>query len=137
MIEIKEKETINDFTTRITRLVNQVKTRGETNTWQYIIAKILHFLTQRFDNIVVAIEELKDLMTMRKEELQSFLEAHEQRIEKKNVDKEKMVISLQARFNERDKKTKGKWPMSKGREGTFRILVEEDPKFQEFNIPKG
>lgn len=32
LIQMKEKETINDFTARITRLVIQVKTCGETIT---------------------------------------------------------------------------------------------------------
>ncbi|XP_050896242.1 uncharacterized protein LOC127102978 [Lathyrus oleraceus] len=74
---MEEKKTINYFKTRITRLVNQVKACGETITEQYVVAKILRSLTPRFDNIVVAIEESKDLVTMSKEELQSSLEAHE------------------------------------------------------------
>ncbi|XP_050890542.1 uncharacterized protein LOC127095947 [Lathyrus oleraceus] len=43
---------------------------------------------------------------MRKEELQSSLEVHEQRMEERNVDKKKVEIALQAHFNERDKKMK-------------------------------
>ena len=61
------------------RLVNQMKACGETVTVPNVVAKILRSLTSRFDNIVVAIEESKDLLTMSKEELQSSLEAHEQR----------------------------------------------------------
>lgn len=38
-----------------------------------------------------------------------------------NVDKAKVEIDLQARFNERDKKAKGKCPMSKGR-GNFQFF---------------
>lgn len=64
LIQMEEKETINDFTMRITRLVNQVKTCGETVTEQYVVAKILCSLTQRFDDVVVAIKELKDLAPM-------------------------------------------------------------------------
>lgn len=80
LIQMEEKETIKDFATRITRLANQVKTCGETIIEKYVVAKILHSLTPRFDNIVMEIEESKDLGTMRKEELQSSLEAHEQRM---------------------------------------------------------
>lgn len=76
-----EKETINDFTTRITRLQNQVKASGETANEQYVIAEILHSLTLRFDNVVIAIEESGDLATMSKEELQSSLDTHEHRME--------------------------------------------------------
>ena len=65
-IQREENETINFFTTRITRLVNQVKVCGETVTEQYIVAKILRSLTPRFDNVVVIIKESKNLVTMRK-----------------------------------------------------------------------
>lgn len=72
-----EKKTINYFTKRITRLVNQVKACGESVTEQYVVAQYLRSLMKRFNNIVMAIEESKDLATMRKELLQSSLEAHE------------------------------------------------------------
>lgn len=74
---MEKKESIDDFTTRITRLVNQVKACGEIVTEHYIFAKILCSLTPGFDNVVVEIEESKDLGTMSKEELQISLEAHE------------------------------------------------------------
>lgn len=116
--QMEEKKTISEITTRTARLVNQVKARGETITKHYIFTKILHSLTPKFDNVVVVIEESKDLTTMGKEELQISLEAHEQRMEEKNGDKAKAKITLQARFIERNKKAKGKWPMNKDR-GNF------------------
>ncbi|XP_058765508.1 uncharacterized protein LOC131639000 [Vicia villosa] len=70
----------------------------------------------RFDNIVVAIEESKDLTLLSKDELQSSLEAHEQRMDERGSDKAKAELALQARFNERSKGSKGKWP-SKGKQG--------------------
>ena len=79
------------------------------------MSKILHSLTARFDNIVEAIGELNYLATMRKEELQSSLEAHEQSMDERSNEKAKVETALQARFNEKNKKSKGKWPMkSKG-----------------------
>ena len=90
---MEEKETINGFAMRITRLVNQVKACGEPITKQYVVAKILHSLTPRFDNIVVAIEESKVLATKSKEELQSSLEAYEQMMDERNNDKEKAKIA--------------------------------------------
>lgn len=117
---MKEEEIINNFITRIIRLVNQVKACGETVTEQYVVTKILRSLTPRFDNVVVAIEELKDLVTMRKEELQSSLEDHEKRMGERNSNKAKVEISLQALFNDKDKRSKGKWTMkSKGNFSEF------------------
>ncbi|XP_050908651.1 uncharacterized protein LOC127122343 [Lathyrus oleraceus] len=96
---MEEKETTNDFITRIIRLVNQVKACRKMVIEQYVVAKILHSLTPRFDNVVVAIEESKDLATMRKDELQISLKAHKQKMEERNCDSTKAEIILQARFN--------------------------------------
>lgn len=48
---MEKKETINDFATRITWLVNQVKVCGETITEHSIVAKILRLLTTIFKKI--------------------------------------------------------------------------------------
>lgn len=112
MTQIEEKETINDFVTRITRLVNQVKACGETVMEEYVVAKILRSLTSRFDDIVVAVEESNDLAKMRKEKMQNYLEAYEQRIKERNNDKTKKEIALQAHFNKNDKRSKEKWPLN-------------------------
>lgn len=52
---------------------------------------------------------------MSKEELQSYLEAHERRMEKRNVNKAKAEISLQVRFIGKDLKVNEKWFMNKAR----------------------
>ncbi|XP_050895198.1 uncharacterized protein LOC127101799 [Lathyrus oleraceus] len=67
---MEENDTINNFTTRITRFVNKVKACRENVMEQYVVTKILCSLTPIFGNIVVAIEESKDLAPMSKEELQ-------------------------------------------------------------------
>lgn len=77
--------------------------------------KDLRSLTSIFNNVVVAIEEYKDLSTISKEKLQSSLEAHEQRMEEWNVDKAKDEIALQVCFIGKDKKVKEKWSMNRGR----------------------
>lgn len=56
------------------RLVNQIKSWGETVWEQNVVSEILLSLTPRFDNIVVAIEESKNIPTLSKEELQSSFE---------------------------------------------------------------
>ncbi|XP_058733984.1 uncharacterized protein LOC131605670 [Vicia villosa] len=93
---------------------------GEAISEQNVVSKILRSLTPRFDNIVVAIEESKDLLSLSKKELQSFLEAHEQRMDERSNDKAKEEVALQARFNEKSKKSKGKW------------LVKNKGNFQKF-----
>ncbi|XP_073222329.1 uncharacterized protein [Cicer arietinum] len=109
LLQMEDKETINDYVTRVTRLGNQMKSCGEVVSEQNFVSKVLRSLTPRFDNIVVAIEESKDLKTMTKDELQSSLEAHEQRMDERGNDKAKAEVAFQARFNEKNKKSKGKW----------------------------
>ncbi|XP_050886070.1 uncharacterized protein LOC127091468 [Lathyrus oleraceus] len=109
LTQMEDKETINDYITRITRLVNQIKSCGEMILEQNVVSKVLRSLTPRFDNIVVAIEESKDLTTLSKDESQSSLDAHEQRMDERGADKAKAEIVLQARFNEKNKRSKGKF----------------------------
>ncbi|MCI17002.1 retrovirus-related pol polyprotein from transposon TNT 1-94, partial [Trifolium medium] len=78
LIQMEEKETVSDFFTRISKLVNEMKSCGETVSNQNKVEKILRSLSPRFDHIVVAIEESKDLASLTIEELQGSLEAHEQ-----------------------------------------------------------
>ncbi|XP_050890817.1 uncharacterized protein LOC127096266 [Lathyrus oleraceus] len=74
-----------------------------------VVSKVLHSLTSRFDNIVVAIEESKDLTTLSNDELQSSLEEHEQMMDERGANKAKAEIALQTRFNEKNKRSKGKF----------------------------
>ncbi|XP_058775693.1 uncharacterized protein LOC131649971 [Vicia villosa] len=80
LIQMEEKDIINNYVTRITRLVKQIKACRETVTEPNVVSKILSSLTARFDNIVVAVEELKDLAELSKDELQSSVEVQEQRM---------------------------------------------------------
>lgn len=60
---------------------------GELLTSKLIVAKILRSLLQKFDHVVVAIEESKDLSSMKKEEVQGMLDSHEQRTVERSTSK--------------------------------------------------
>lgn len=68
LIQIEEKETINDFTTWITRLVNQVKACGETcknkfgstSTYIYVLMITKCRRTILYTNCLLSVQILKD-----------------------------------------------------------------------------
>ncbi|XP_017408775.1 uncharacterized protein LOC108321515 [Vigna angularis] len=99
-----EQKTIMEYIGRIQIMVNVMRACDKVVKDKKIIEKILRTLTPQYDHIVVAIEECKDLETMRVEELQNSLEVHEQRlIERKNAEKGVMQgtnQALQARNNQ-------------------------------------
>ncbi|XP_073220721.1 uncharacterized protein [Cicer arietinum] len=82
--EMEEDEVVADYFNRVQVVVNQIRTNGESLTEVVIIEKILRTLTQRYDHIVVAIEESKDLDNMKVEDLRGSLEAHELRVRERS-----------------------------------------------------
>lgn len=95
-----------DFFTGETRLVNQIKMCGEVLTSSSIVEKILRSLFPKFDHVVVAKEESKDLSNMKKEELQGTFESHEQRITEIFASKTKGDVAMQAQSTKKKKKGK-------------------------------
>ncbi|XP_019431404.1 PREDICTED: uncharacterized protein LOC109338587 [Lupinus angustifolius] len=64
-----------------------MKACGKMITYQTIVEKILRTLSPKFDHIVVVIEESKKLEELKVEELQGSLEAHEQRLNERVLEK--------------------------------------------------
>ncbi|GAU20588.1 hypothetical protein TSUD_297610 [Trifolium subterraneum] len=114
LLQMEEKESVGDFVTRVTKLVNLMKGCGETMSAQSLVDKILRSLTPRFD-IVVAIEESKDLSSTTIEEIQGILEASKQKLNER-LENGKNEVALQAQNNQA-KKGKGKWSRNRGRGG--------------------
>ncbi|MCH81937.1 retrovirus-related pol polyprotein from transposon TNT 1-94, partial [Trifolium medium] len=74
---MEEDQKVSDYFSKLLALVNQMQNCGETISYEMVVEKVLRSLTLSFDYIVVAIEYSKDTTTMKIEELQSALEAHE------------------------------------------------------------
>ncbi|XP_073220132.1 uncharacterized protein [Cicer arietinum] len=111
---MENNENVTDYFNRVQTITNQMKANGEVMTEVVIIEKILRTLTQRYDHIVVAIEESKDLDTMKLEDLQSSLEAHELRVKERD-EAHTQTQALQAQISKKsnqdgvkNKKWKGK-----------------------------
>ncbi|XP_022973356.1 uncharacterized protein LOC111471915 [Cucurbita maxima] len=73
-------ESIADFLSRAMAIVSQMRTYGEKISNETIVAKVLRSLTPKFDYVVAAIEEAKDLSILSVDELMGSLQAHEARI---------------------------------------------------------
>jgi hypothetical protein len=65
-------------------MINQMRKNGEVLTDARITEKILRSLYPKFDFVVVVIEESKEVDKFMVDELMSSLQAHEQKIMKRN-----------------------------------------------------
>ena len=78
---MKEEETIQIFFDRVTNIVNNIRLYGDTiEDKKKIVQKVLRSLPPKFDHIVTAIDEFKDLSKLTGTELMGSLHAHEERL---------------------------------------------------------
>ncbi|CAH9132625.1 unnamed protein product [Cuscuta epithymum] len=76
---MKDKESVQDYLSRITNIVQQMKSYGEDIKPQQVVSKVMRSLTPRYGQLVCAIEESKDLEIYTFEELKGSLQAYEER----------------------------------------------------------
>ncbi|GKC10658.1 hypothetical protein Tco_1007440, partial [Tanacetum coccineum] len=94
-MKMNETEGVSDYITRVQMVVNQLKRKDETLTDSRVVEKILRSLTDKFENVVCAIEESKDLEDMTINDLSGSLEVHEQRkLKKKGEEKISKDVAL-------------------------------------------
>jgi len=114
MLIMEEGESISQYFDNLVNLANHMTKNGDNITDLMKIEKVMRTLTPRFDHIVVALEESKDLDSMNIEELQASLEAHELRLI--DIIKEKAKgfacdqacrLSMQRRENTRKERSLG------------------------------
>ncbi|XP_077237192.1 uncharacterized protein LOC143878863 [Tasmannia lanceolata] len=79
-LRMKDSESVEDFFNRVISLVNQLRVNDEDIQDQRIVEKILRSLTRKFEYIVAAIEESKDLASLSIESLLGSLQSHELRM---------------------------------------------------------
>ncbi|KAH0779714.1 hypothetical protein KY290_006141 [Solanum tuberosum] len=100
---MKSGESIADFLSRAVAIVSKMRSYGEKVTDQTIVEKILRSLAPKFDHVVAAIEESKDLSVFSFDELMGSLQAHEARLNRsteKNEEKAFQVKEEAAKYGE-------------------------------------
>ena len=79
-LSMKESDTIDSFFTQVIGLITQIRSHGEILEERRIVEKILRCLPSRFEAVVVAIEETKDISQFTVDELSASLMSHEHRL---------------------------------------------------------
>jgi hypothetical protein len=78
-LKMKETETIKDFSSQISKLVNQVRFLGEDFPDSRIVEKVLVSLSEKFEHKICFLEDSNDFFEMSLQELVNALQAVEQR----------------------------------------------------------
>ena len=87
------------FLSRSIAIVSQMRTNGEKISDETIVAKVLRTLTPKFDHVVTAIEEAKDLSILSVDELMGSLQAHEARINRSSERNEEKALQVKETTN--------------------------------------
>ncbi|KAI5350524.1 hypothetical protein L3X38_003415 [Prunus dulcis] len=83
---MRDSETLSEYLTRLTELINQMKTFGEVLSNERQVQKVLISLSKKYDPICIVIENTKTLETVDLQEVTAILKTQEQKLEMHSVD---------------------------------------------------
>ncbi|GJW98788.1 retrovirus-related pol polyprotein from transposon TNT 1-94 [Tanacetum coccineum] len=89
---MKNNESAQEYLAKISSIVSQMRSYGNSISDEVIVAKVLRSLALKFDHVVAAIEESKDLSMFSFDELMGSLQAHEVRINRSFEKEEEKVF---------------------------------------------
>ncbi|XP_072060552.1 uncharacterized protein [Arachis hypogaea] len=95
--EMSSSETVEQYFTRITDLVNKMRVYGEDMPDSKVVEKILRTMPMKYDHVVTTILESHNMDTMTIVELQGTMESHISRILEKS--KKSIEEALKSRVN--------------------------------------
>ncbi|XP_047270516.1 uncharacterized protein LOC124899617 [Capsicum annuum] len=119
---MKSSESVQDYLSRVSTIVNHMKAYGDKIIDETVIAKGIRSLNKRFDHVVAAIEESHNLFDYCFDELMSSLQAHEDRLNASQEKGEEKAFQING-----ESSVKGKSEVSNSRgcrgRGSFRGRV--------------
>nr|GLL41469.1 Retrovirus-related Pol polyprotein from transposon TNT 1-94 [Ipomoea trifida] len=110
MQQMKESETIKEYTDKLLSIANKIRLLGSEFSDSKIVQKILVTVPERFDATISSMESSKDLSTITLAELNSALQAQEQRrlMRIEGSVEGALQAKLQINHGEKDKKKSSK-----------------------------
>ncbi|XP_021602892.1 uncharacterized protein LOC110608005 [Manihot esculenta] len=132
---MKHEESVQDYLFRVSTVVSKMKGLGEQCLDSTVVAKVLRSLTPKFDHVVAAIEESKDLSTFTFDELMGSLLAHEERLNRSSEHEEEKAFHIKGETSTLERITRGDSKQNdlRGR-GREEANEEEDDGEDEFKL---
>ncbi|XP_048503113.1 uncharacterized protein LOC125498856 [Beta vulgaris subsp. vulgaris] len=93
-LKMKKHEPVQDYLSRVSAIVNQMKSYGEIISDQNVVARVLRSLTKDYIHVVAAIEKSKTMSTYTFDELMGSLLAHEDRMNRHQEKEEETTFSV-------------------------------------------
>ena len=104
VLTMKESETVDDFSGKLSNIVNNIRALGDNMEEVYVVKKMLRAVSSWFFQIASTIEQFADLDTISSEEVVGRLKAHEERIRGHVEVEEKKLLLTHQEWTERSKK---------------------------------
>jgi gag-polypeptide of LTR copia-type len=99
-LQMNKEETMQVFLLRVQTVVNQIRVFGDTMEEKIVVAKVLRSLTPKFDHMVAAIEESKNLDVYSFDELMGSLQTYESRMSKTEDKDDKKTFYMKGSHQE-------------------------------------
>ncbi|GKA98672.1 zinc finger, CCHC-type containing protein [Tanacetum coccineum] len=137
MLHMKEDETIDTFTGKLTTLVNKAASLGHTIEDSVVVRKLLNAVPDKFLQIVASIEQYSDLDEMSVDEAIGRLKTFEERIKSKKkipVDSQESLMFTRHEGQRKPFRERGRFNQSRGREqdkNNYQSKREERASFEE------
>ncbi|GKB94562.1 zinc finger, CCHC-type containing protein [Tanacetum coccineum] len=119
MLHMKEDETIDTFTGKLTTLVNKAASLGHTIEDSVVVRKLLNAIADKFLQIVASVEQYSDLDEMSVDEAIGRLKTFEERIKSKKkipVDSQESLMFTRHEGQTKPFRERGRFNQSRGRE---------------------